>query len=236
MVKIVVRLCFIALSAVVLLSGPVQGDSAIEGYVDAFLDGDTIIIKQTSIRLKGIDAPEMSQTCKSNSGRAYHCGDAALTHLKSLIGQHPLICRGDQKDAYGRLIAYCETNGVDLNSAMVGAGWAVAYTHYEDTYEALEHDARVHKRGIWQGEFTRPAIFRSKSWEKAKTTTSNTSPKNERGECLIKGNINSKGVKIYHTPWRSKHYNRTKINTAKGERWFCSEAEAIDAGWRAPYR
>ena len=236
MVKSVIKPFITALGLIAFLSGTVQGGSATEGYVDAFLDGDTIIINQTSIRLKGIDAPEMSQTCQSKSGRAYYCGDAALTHLKSIIGQQTLVCRGDQKDAYGRLIAYCETNGVDLNGAMVEAGWAVAYTHYEDTYEAQERIAKKDKRGIWQGEFTRPAIFRSTSWEKAKTTNSNTSQKNERGECLIKGNINSKGVKIYHTPWRSKHYNRTKINTAKGERWFCSEAEAIDAGWRAPYR
>jgi hypothetical protein len=52
--------------------------------------------------------------------------------------------------------------------------------------------------------------------------------------CPIKGNINSKGERIYHTPWGSRNYDRTKINTAKGERWFCNEAEAVAAGWRAP--
>ena len=54
--------------------------------------------------------------------------------------------------------------------------------------------------------------------------------------CLIKGNINRKKEKIYHTPWSSPHYKRTKINTGKGERWFCTESEARRAGWRAPYR
>jgi hypothetical protein len=43
------------------------------------------------------------------------------------------------------------------------------------------------------------------------------------------------GEKIYHAPW-SKHYAATRIDTAKGERRFCSEAEAKAAGWRAPYR
>ena len=50
--------------------------------------------------------------------------------------------------------------------------------------------------------------------------------------CLIKGNINNKGERIYHLPG-GKWYDRTKISTEKGERWFCSEAEAADAGWRA---
>ena len=53
---------------------------------------------------------------------------------------------------------------------------------------------------------------------------------------LIKGNINQRGERIYHTPWSSTHYKRTKINTEEGERWFHTEAEARRAGWRAPYR
>jgi len=51
--------------------------------------------------------------------------------------------------------------------------------------------------------------------------------------CNIKGNINSKGDRIYHSPG-SGSYGATKINESKGERWFCSEAEAKAAGWRAP--
>ena len=54
--------------------------------------------------------------------------------------------------------------------------------------------------------------------------------------CLIKGNINRHGERIYHTPWSSPHYKKTKINTNKGERWFYTEGEARQAGWRAPYR
>lgn len=51
--------------------------------------------------------------------------------------------------------------------------------------------------------------------------------------CMIKGNINSKGEKIYHCPlWRD--YDKTVIDTANGERWFCTEEEARAAGWRKP--
>lgn len=49
--------------------------------------------------------------------------------------------------------------------------------------------------------------------------------------CLIKGNISSKQEKIYHTD-SCLSYDKTTITESKGERWFCSEQEAIDAGWR----
>lgn len=49
--------------------------------------------------------------------------------------------------------------------------------------------------------------------------------------CDIKGNISSEQEKIYHVPGCGS-YNQTKIDESAGERWFCSEQEAIDAGWR----
>lgn len=50
-------------------------------------------------------------------------------------------------------------------------------------------------------------------------------------ECNIKGNISYAGEKIYHLPGQ-KYYNKTSINIEQGERYFCSESEAISAGWR----
>lgn len=50
--------------------------------------------------------------------------------------------------------------------------------------------------------------------------------------CDIKGNvsINSR-ERIYHVPGQ-KHYHETRISPEHGERWFCSEADARQAGWR----
>jgi hypothetical protein len=72
-----------------------------------------------------------------------------------------------------------------------------------------------------------PWEYRARRWD----TAAQIMP----GNCPIKGNINAKGERIYHAPW-SKHYAATRIDTSKGERWFCTEAEARAAGWRAPYR
>jgi hypothetical protein len=47
----------------------------------------------------------------------------------------------------------------------------------------------------------------------------------------IRGNINSEGVRTYHTP-ASPRYEQTTVNKSRGQRWFCSEAEARAAGWR----
>lgn len=49
--------------------------------------------------------------------------------------------------------------------------------------------------------------------------------------CKIKGNISSSGERIYHLPGQ-RFYNVTKIDTSKGERWFCTETQARNAGWR----
>ena len=69
---------------------------------------------------------------------------------------------------------------------------------------------------------------------KGKRLPALSTPESATG-CTIKGNISSKGERIYHLPG-DQHYDRTKINLAKGERWFCSEAEAIAAGWRKAKR
>ncbi len=49
--------------------------------------------------------------------------------------------------------------------------------------------------------------------------------------CGIKGNISERGNKFYHVPGVSKNYDGIVIQPEKGERWFCTEAEALDNGW-----
>lgn len=53
----------------------------------------------------------------------------------------------------------------------------------------------------------------------------------EADACNIKGNVNTRGERIYHMPGQ-KYYAETRISASHGERWFCSEAEARAAGWR----
>ena len=205
--------------------------ASMSGYVTYFNDGDTFVLQGQSIRLKGVDAPEIAQSCKDESGQFYPCGELATRYLKSLVNDQKVSCTSNEKDKYGRFISSCYVGNLSLNAALVSAGWAVAFIHFDDTYEPLERQAKQQRVGIWKGSFIRPVRFRSQTWDAASDVV-----KELGGECLIKGNINSKGVRIYHTPWGSKHYSRTHINESRGERWFCSEDEALAAGWRAPYR
>ncbi len=49
--------------------------------------------------------------------------------------------------------------------------------------------------------------------------------------CMIKGNVNRKGEQIFHMPGE-RNYERVRMTKGAGERWFCSEDEAVAAGWR----
>lgn len=194
------------------------------------VDGDTIEVAGQSVRLHGIDAPETGQSCEDRDGRPFPCGARATETLRTLIGGKEVDCQGGEHDRYGRLIATCRVagagGGVELNREMVRLGMAMAYEEYSDDYLPEQIEALKAGRGLWAGQFDRPAEVRAARWETAR----GAAPQG----CPIKGNISDAG-RIYHAPW-SEWYDRTRIDTARGERWFCSEDEAIEAGWRAPYR
>lgn len=121
-------------------------------------------------------------------------------------------------------MASCAINGRDLATGIVRAGLAWAYVEYSQDYVALEAEARAAGRGVWQAEAEPPWEYRADRWDRAVADAPDG--------CPIKGNISSSGERIYHTPW-SPWYGRTKITESKGKRWFCDEAEAQAAGWRA---
>lgn len=198
--------------------------------VAKLLDGDTISIGGQAVRLLHIDAPETDQVCTDNRGRAYLCGKEAADYLRKLMRGREVTCAGAEYDRYDRLLGICRTRHVDLNREMVNAGLAVRYNPETSAYLKEELAAAKAPRGVWRGTFTQPKDHRAARWTVAKQQA----PKG----CPIKGNISQRNgveVRIYHTPW-SRYYDNTRINTGKGERWFCSEAEALEAGWRPPYR
>lgn len=124
------------------------------------IDADTLELEGHSIRLLGIDAPEAEQRCTRASGAQWPCGAAATWHLKHHIGEAKVICRGDKKDMYDRLLAHCYFHGEDLSLWLVLHGWAVGYDYYSLEYEVQEFTARTLDRGIWASEFTPPWQWR----------------------------------------------------------------------------
>lgn len=120
------------------------------------VDGDSLRIGAERIRLLGIDALEYDQVCKDQYGASWPCGLNARDHLAALISQREITCAGEGRDQYGRVLAICTIANMDLGAAMVEQGLAVA----DGRYRTMESAARTHQRGIWQGEFVRPAAWR----------------------------------------------------------------------------
>ena len=189
------------------------------------IDGDTIAIAGAKIRLYGIDAPESAQVCQAD-GKSYQCGTSATLALTRRIGGRSVSCDERDRDRYGRIVAICHAGGEDLNGWLVSEGLAIAYRHYSTDYVGQEQAAREAARGLWRGEFVEPW-----QWRKGKRMAGEKAANAAPGDCRIKGNISRKGKRIYHLPG-GQSYAATKIDEGKGERWFCSEQEATDAGWR----
>jgi endonuclease YncB( thermonuclease family) len=186
------------------------------------VDGDTIDISGHRIRLEGIDAPETAQTCSTTDGGTWACGRAATKALYTLIAKADVACDSRGNDKYGRMLAVCYADGHDINAEMVESGYAWAFVRYSTTYVAEEKTARASHIGVWQGPAEAPWDFRHQGWQTAEVSA-------PQG-CAIKGNISHSG-QIYHMPW-SPWYPKVTIDPNRGERWFCSEAEAQAAGWR----
>jgi len=197
--------------------------SDLTGKVVGITDGDTFTLltadkKQVKIRLAEIDAPE--------SGQPY--GNKSKQALSGLIFGKDVRVVVQTTDRYGRTVGRPYVGSLDISAEMIRMGAAWVYRDYlrDKGLLTLESDAKTNKRGVWglsEAQNVPP-------WEWRRGL--NNSVKRSDG-CNIKGNINRSGDRIYHAPG-TRSYGATKINESKGERWFCSAADAKAAGWRAP--
>lgn len=121
----------------------------------AVIDGDSLRQDSTELRLVGIDAPELGQSCWRN-GTDWACGRAARDHLKTLM-RGTVRCEGHEQDRFERLLVRCMAGDMVINQAMVEAGFAVAFGQYE----RQERLAREAERGVWASEFERPSDWRA---------------------------------------------------------------------------
>lgn len=121
------------------------------------VDGDSLRLRGDDIRLLGIDAPELHQTCWRGEIEEA-CGRQAKAALAALVAKGNVSCRSCGRDRYDRRLAVCTAGDMEINRAMVLAGNAVAY----GAYESEEETARSAKRGVWATRFERPADWRAR--------------------------------------------------------------------------
>lgn len=221
--------------------------------VVSVVDGDTIKVridgKKETLRLIGLDTPETKKP--RTPVQCY--GKEASSHMQSLVQSKQVQLEADptqgERDKYGRLLRYVFVGGsTNVALAQIQGGFGREDTYdaayaYQAQFQSAQVAAQHAKRGTWGppcNGFHRDDAASSESPSNPNNSASSTpgttaaqpgAAQQPSGSCTIKGNINAKGEKIAHLPG-SRSYAKTKITPSKGERMFCSSADAIAAGWR----
>jgi endonuclease YncB( thermonuclease family) len=208
-------------------------------------DADTLTVDGTVYRLEGVDAPELDQFCVDKGG-AYPCGLFAAEGLQELIGERPVRCQDLGRDPEHplRRIGHCTVGDVDINRWLVQQGWAINVDPL-DRFAEDEREARARPLSIWRGCFLAPYDFR-RGRKLAATLLGTDCPPDARAKlvadytlkppgCEIKGKYAFRARLtghrgIYHPPWCGSHRRTTGTH-----RWFCSEEEAVAAGFRRSF-
>ena len=235
----------VAILAAMMLVGAAAQAADFTG-VARVIDGNTLVIDATKIRLERIDAPETDQVCLNAKAIRWNCGIEARDQLAAHVAGREIKCTSNGVDAYRRTLATCYLAGEDLNGWMVQQGWALPYFRQSFVYVDAQNEARTQQRGLWQGAFIAPSDWRHRN----KTTTimgtlkapnaqaillGPTATANAPSpECTIKGDITRARRRIYHMQ-NQKSYARIKMDKG-GKRWFCTTEEAEAAGWRRALR
>jgi len=141
-----------------LIASPVLAETW--SGVPRIIDGDTLPIDGTRLRLIGIDAFEIEQPCRRD-GLLYACGVEAAYALADLVGGRTTTCIGAKRDRNGQPLVVCIVDGVDLGRSMVSLGWALP--EFGNQYELDRDAARASRAGVWAGTFVPPGEWRLRS-------------------------------------------------------------------------
>ncbi|MBB4826112.1 micrococcal nuclease [Sporosarcina luteola] len=199
------------------------------------IDGDTLAVtykgKVEKIRLLLVDSPETKHPRLGEQPYGKEAKEFTAALLEGATKIELEFDIGPQEDKYGRLLAYVYVDGQLLQEELLKNGLArVAYiyppnTRYVDQFDFIQKKAQQQGIGIWEIEnYAQEDGFHPDMIDSASAI--NDSNKNNSKKCDIKGNIGKD--KIYHTP-ESPWYEQTKA-----EIMFCSEEEAVKAGFRSP--
>nr|WP_271567896.1 thermonuclease family protein [Bradyrhizobium sp. CCBAU 11386] len=159
------RLTILVSIFVVLLTGSQATAEDIVGRASV-IDGDTIEIHGTRIRLWGIDAPEHDQLCRGDDSELYQCGQKAAAALAGILYAvpRPVICTPKDRDRYDRTVAVCKIGdpGPDIGHWMVSNGHALGWPKYSNgQYAEAQRRAERASAGMWAGSFVEPWRYRS---------------------------------------------------------------------------
>ena len=128
----------------------------IPAYVSRVVDGDTIYVvignRPEAVRYIGINTPATHHARHDRDlyGEAAYAANQRLVDGKWIW----LVFDVEQRDRYGRLLAYVWVDGRFVNAELVRNGYAQATTsppnvQYAELLQSLERSARAGNRGLW---------------------------------------------------------------------------------------
>jgi micrococcal nuclease len=222
-----------------------EAPKVFQGQVVEVIDGDTIKVtvqgRIETVRYIGIDSPETNHPTKGlESG-----GREASEVNRQLVARQQVRLELDvqERDRYGRLLAYVYVGDQMINAELVRRGYAQATTvppnvRYQDQFVKVQREAREQKRGLW-ADPSAPTTPSPPSVTQAIGPTSGVRPgvdPESPWTCPsphpIKGNFTpSSGERCIHHMPGGQFYNKTKP-----ERCYATEAEARQDGCRRSRR
>jgi hypothetical protein len=195
-----------------------------------------------------MDAPQTDQLCLDRVGARWKCGVMAREQLKALAGGKSWKCDVVRKSSFGRLMGSCRVDGEDVALQMIRNGWATVSAMAPPSYLASQQVASNAQVGLWAGAFVAPLDWRQHNWHarifghypvqppaSAQLLSSAFGAVPPSADCAIKGNVNTSGECIYHSPG-GHWYKRITMEAKYGDRWFCSPVEAVASGCRETRR
>lgn len=175
--------------------------------VERVIDGDTFVLSWGQrVRLRSIDSPELGL-----------CGSLeAKNELEDLVLGKRVVLQDNFTDEYGRIQAFVYVGNVFVNKQVVQKGWGKYDSNKSSQSEVLKaafQEAQNQERGIF-------------------STLCHQKMNPDDPGCNIKGNFEkNKGEKRYFFP-ACQSYEATIVEKDLGEQWFCTEREAIAAGYK----
>ena len=136
-----------------LFSTAMAANKEINGLAQV-LSANLILIKGKTVRLFGIHAPQLDQTCKINGARM-RCGVVAWAELIRIADGAYLSCDVEKTKGSktGLQVATCYSGEHDIGEALVRTGYAGALISQSDRYRVDEEDAKLSVRGLWAGDY-----------------------------------------------------------------------------------
>lgn len=132
----------------------------IYGNAKAF-DGHTMLVDGHAVRLNGVEAPGLAQTCSTQAGTAWKCGQRAFDRLSGLVRVGKVRCVVDATAGHGAAATCSASQTRDIGAFLVSEGLALPNPHSAGRYNTEAVAAMKARRGLWIGPFTDPSKWRN---------------------------------------------------------------------------